>query len=591
MEEIKEIQFTTKPRTEAEIQKTARGIRYFLSKVHPTLLDNSDRIACVCILPIQRNKSQIGYQFEYNKPLPIWRWDIKTEEKLINLLNKINGQPVDLYYGVFNFNYHLETFTKAGKKAQKGIVNNENAMYSSEFFMDFDDCSEFEYRNYRKTLESIGIECLWVFTGHGYQAHILLNEKNHANYKNLPRFVYLARSRGLDIDPVCIDSARKSRLPQWTNYKCWEQEKYRFELNNPPKTKGMADTEKRYSIQQVFNAIETLPIVAPQELEALKDIERQRFSKIEKKDVTLLDVKDTNIIPKNKKIEEYKNIKYKHIDIKDYPIPIQKMLLECPEGCRNLALGFLIKWFKSYIKLSKQITKETLQQWNTAATIYIETFNTDFERFWNMNGLCYDAKLAQKFGFINFKDNLFISKEREIEIPNALIDVFAQVDKAAIKVYLALKMTEHLEQETTIENIVNISELSRATIFRGLEILKDKHHIYVKHKYKKNKEVYIYNTQKIIDINKGYTVITFNDAKCIIKELKNNSVKLYLYMLRKCFNNKYCTLNQEDLAVAIGVARNTITGITKDLEKNNYIIIEKIKIGPNIYSNGYKLKR
>ena len=589
--DLEKIPICTKLKTEEEINKAARGIRYFLSKVHPTLVNDNDRTACVGILPIQRNKSKIGYQYEYNKPLPIWRWDIKTEEKLINLLKTINGQPVDLYYGVFNFNYHLETITKAGKKGQKGIVNDENAMYSNEFFMDFDDCDEIQYLEYKKILENIGIQCLWVFTGHGYQAHILLNEKNHVNYKNLSRFVYLARSRGLDIDPVCIDSARKSRLPQWTNYKCWEQEKYKYELDNPPKTKGMADTEKRYSIQEVFNAIETLPIVAPQELETLRDIERKRFSASEEKNITLLDQKDTGIVPENKKLEELKHIEYKHIDIKDYPIPIQKMLLECPEGCRNLALGFLIKWFRSYIKLPKEVTKETLQQWNAAATIYIETFNTDFERFWNSNGLCYDSKLAQRFGFIDFKEKLFINKDREIEIPNALIDVFGQLDKAAIKVYLALKMTEHLEKETTLENIVNIAELSRATIFRGLEILKDKHHVYVEHKYKKDKEVYIYNTQKIIDINKGYTVITFNDAKCMIKELKNNSVKLYLYMLRKCFNNKHCTLNQDDLAVAIGVARNTITGITKDLEKNNYIVIEKMQIGSNIYSNGYKLKR
>lgn len=589
--DLEKIAICTKLKTDEEINKVARGIRYFLSKVHPTLIEDNDRTACVGILPIQRNKSKIGYNYDLNRPLPIWRWNEKSEEKLINLLKTINGQPVDLYYGVFNFNYHAQTKTKAGNVAQRGIVNDENAMYSNEFFMDFDECDEVQYWKYRKVLESIGIECLWVFTGHGYQAHVLLNEKNHKDYKNLTRFVYVARSRGLVIDPVCIDSARKSRLPQWTNYKCWEQKKYESELNNPPQTKGMADTEKRYSIQEVFNAIETLPIVVPQELETLRDIERKRFSQIGKKDVTLLDLKDTNIEPQNKKLEELKQIEYKHIDIKDYPIPIQRMLLECPEGCRNLSLGFLIKWFRSYIKLSKEATKETLQQWNTVATIYIETFNTDFERFWNMNGLCYDTKLAQKFGFVDFKEKILISKEREIEIPNSLIDVFGQLDKAAIKVYLALKMTEHLEKETTLENIVNIAELSRATIFRGLEILKGKQHVYAEQKYKKDREVYIYKTQKIIDINKGYTVVSFNDAKCMIKELKNNSVKLYLYMLRKCFNNKHCTLNQDDLAVAIGVARNTITGITKDLEKNNYIIIEKMQIGPNIYSNGYKLKR
>lgn len=579
-----------KPRTEEEINKAARGIRYFLSKVHPTLENDNDRTACVCILPIQRNKSE-GYDFDLNRPLAIWRWDEKTEEKLVNLLKTVNGHPVDLYYGVFNFNYHLETLTKAGKKAQKGIVNSQNAMYSMELFMDFDDCNEIEYLKYRKVLESIGIECLWVFTGHGYQAHILLSEKNHADYKNLPRFVYLARSRGFNVDTVCIDSARKSRLPQWTNYKSFEQGKYKDELNNPPKTKGVGNTDKRYGLHEIFQRLEMLPITAPEELKTLTDLENQRFCKVEEKDVTLLDLKNETIANKKKKLEEFKKIKYKYIDIKDYPEPVQRMLLECKEGYRNATLGFLIKWFKSYIKLPKETTIETLQQWHVEATTYIETFKTDFERFWNINGLNYTTELTKEFGYLDFENNLFIKKDRDIEIPNALIDVFGQVDKAAIKVYLALKMTAHLEKETTLENIVKISELSRATVFRGLEILKGKQHVYAEKKYKKDKEVYIYKTQKILDINKGYTVISFDNAKCMLKELKNNSVKLYLYMLRKCFNNKYCTLNQNDLAAAIGVARNSITSITKDLEENQYILIEKLQIGPNIYSNAYKLKR
>lgn len=593
MEKIDKLEKATyiEPRTEEEINTIARKIRYFLSKVHPTLEDNSDRTACVCILPIQRNKGQ-GYNFDFNRPLAIWRWDEKTEEKLINLLKTVNGHPVDLYYGVFNFNYHLETLTKDGKKAQKGIVNNQNAMYSMEFFMDFDDCNEIEYLKYRKVLESIGIECLWVFTGHGYQAHILLNEKNHSNYKSLPRFVYLARSRGFNVDTVCIDSARKSRLPQWTNYKCFEQEKYKDELNNPPKTKGVRNTDKRYSIQEVFQRLEELPVIVPEELKTLNDLENQRFCKIEEKDVTLLDLKSKSITNKKKKLEEFKQIKYKYIDIKDYPEPIQRMLLECRDDYKNCSLGFLVRWLKRYVRLPKDIALETLQQWHMeAAGSYIESFKSDFERFWNFNGLNYDTRLTNEFGYIDFDGNLFIKKDRDIEIPNALIDVLGQVDKAAIKVYLALKMTEHLEKETTLENIVKICELSRATVFRGLEILKGKQHVYSEKRYKKDKEVYIYKTQKILDINKGYTVISYDNAKCMLKELKNNSIKLYLYMLRKCFNNKYCTLNQSDLAMAIGVARNSITGITKDLEENQYIVIEKLQIGPNICSNAYKLKR
>lgn len=600
MENFKELkrQIYVKQKTEEELNKTATGIRYFLAKVHPTLVDGSDKVACVGILPIQRNKSIAGFNFDYNRPLVLWKWDEKTEERLINFLKDINGQPVDLYYGVFNFDYNQETLTQAGKTAMKGIVNNQNSRYSYEFFMDFDDCNEVKYFKYRKVLESIGIECLWVFTGHGYQAHILLDEKNNKEYNYLLRFVYIARSRGFNIDSACKDSARKSRLPQWTNYKCWEKEKYNYEIDNPPKTKGVANTDKRYSIQEVFSKIETLPIINPQELDKLKDMEKQMFLETQN-DLTLADTDliliDTNVATKNKKLEELKHIDYKYIDIKGYPAPIQKMLLECRTGfhLRNKALGFLVKWFKSYAKLSKENTRETLEQWHMEATTYIDSFGNDFERFWGMNGLSYSSELATEFGWIDFQNISFLKKERDIQIANSFIDVMGELEQSAIKVYLAIKMTEHMNKDTDIENIVSLSTLSQRTVFRGLEILKNKHHIYVekKHKYKKDGEVYIYKTQKIMDINRGYTILTYDNLKCMIIELKNNSIKLYLYMLRKCFNNKFCTVNQDDLAVAIGVARSTITGITKNLEKKNYIKIEKLPVGPNIYSNGYKLKR
>lgn len=562
-------------RTEEELIKSANSIRYFLNKVHPTLLDGTDGNAGVCILPIQRDtKDGMEYNYALNKPLTIWKWGEKTEELLLNLLKRINGKPVDLYYSVFNYNPNKESINKDGKETKKGHMNADRARYSMELFLDFDNCSKEDFNRYREMFNSIGLEVIWIFSGHGYQCHILLSEKNWKEENNLLKLMYVAKSKGMDVDTTCVDPARKSRLPQWTNYKCYDQDKYEHERANPPKTFGLSNTDKRYTVAEVLSKLSVLETTNREWLE--------EYNKISKK----LEIK-------SEEQEEIKEVNYRYIKLETLPKQVEKMLTEtCREGIRNATMGFLIRYFKNYLKMDKEQVHEDLNIWhNLIVQGVIDNFNKDFNRLWNRDGLDYTSELAKIYGYLDFTDIVKVKVDRDILIPNALIDTISLLDKGAIKIYLAIKMVEHLEMESSIENIVNLSGLTKRTVCYGLEILIKKQHVYVTKANRKNGQVYIYNTQKIIDINKGYTVLTYDNIKCMIAELKNNSIKLYLYMLRRCFNNKYCTLNQVDLANAIGVKRNTITAITKDLEENLYIKIEKKQIKKNIESNAYILKR
>lgn len=566
-------------KSEDELLKSANSIRYFLNKVHPTLVDGSDGNAGVCILPIQRDTKQgEEYNYSFNKPLTIWRWTETSEQLLLNLLKKINGKPVDLYYGVFNYNPNKESVNKDGKPTKKGQLNVDRARYSMELFLDFDNCTKEDYKKYSGIFKSIDLECLWVSTGHGYQAHILLSEKNWKEDGNLLKLIYVAKAKGLDVDTTCVDPARKSRLPQWTNYKCFDQDKYAHERNNPPKTYGLENTDKRYTVSDILGKLDKLETVAPEWLEKYNNF-----------NIKL----DTNTVAKEVNTEELKEVKYKYICLETLPKQVQLMLTKiCKEGTRNATMGFLIRYFKNYAKMDKEQFREDLLIWhNIVVEGIIDNFNKEFNRLWDRGGLNYTAELTKIYGYLDFDSLVKIKKDRDILIANTFIDTISFLDKAAIKIYLAIKMVEHQELEPSIENIINISNLSRRTVMYGLEILVKKQHVYVTKANRKNKEIYLYNTQKIIDINKGYTSIMYDNIKCMITELKNNSIKLYLYMLRNCFKNKYCTLNQIDLAQGIGVKRNSVTAIVNDLEKNLYIKIEKKQIKKGIESNAYILKR
>lgn len=566
-------------KSDEELIKIANSIRYFLSKVHPTLIDGTDGNAGVCILPIQRDtKDGEEYNYALNKPLTLWKWNEKSEELLLNLLRKINGKPVDLYYGVFNFNPKKESFNKDGKPTKAGHMNADRARYSNELFLDFDNCSSEDFKRYLSMFKAIDLEALWVFTGHGYQAHILLSEKNWKEENNLLKLMYVAKAKGLDVDTTCIDAARKSRLPQWHNFKCFDQEKYKHERSNPPKTKGMQNTDKRYTFAEVLSKLDQLPTVASEWLAEYNKLTTKLDKKPSTEELVTLELKD---------------IKYNYIVLESLPEQVQKMLTKkCVEGIRNATLGFLIRYFKNYQKMDKQQVKEDLNIWHNAVVQGImDNFNSEFNRLWGRDGLDYTSELAKIYGYMDFNNLVKVKLDKDILIPNTFVDLIGDMDKGAIKIYLAIKMVEHLDLECSLENIIKLSSLSKRTVMYGLKILTKKQHVYVTKANRKNKEIYLYNTQKIIDINKGYIVLSYNDIKCMVTELKNNSVKLYLYMIRKCFKNKYCTLNQEELAKAVGVKRNSITAIVKNLEENNYVKVEKKIIKKGIESNAYILKR
>ena len=229
----------------------------FLTLVHPSLINNNSG-ACVELRPLARNQDNVPFVL-YKNSYNTWQLREKDIDILRRWLDARNGYPMCMYYSVYAYDHDKRTLTKSGKVAQKGKITVEAAKFAEELPLDFDHCDEEEMKKYDEMFENIGIRPLWLFSGHGYQAHILLTDKVVG--KTLKYLVKLIRAKGFThVDPACVDEARMMRLPYTFNAKCFEKRtKYPEERMDPPMCHVVKSSDKRVSLKALIDALESIP--------------------------------------------------------------------------------------------------------------------------------------------------------------------------------------------------------------------------------------------------------------------------------------------------------------------------------------------
>lgn len=548
-----------------DTEKQLYDILTFLGTVHP-YLNSSGNKHCIEIRALSREEE---YDFQLSKSLNIWKIDGTSTNLLKEFLEKHNGRHYCLYYSVFTFDYNMKAKTKAGKDVMKGHIASESAKFTEEIVLDFDDTSYERYLEIDKLLTDIGIDALWVHTGHGYHCHLLLNERLY-DKKALLQSVYLFKSKGFNIDTACVDSARVMRLPSTINYKCMTSVKYKEERINPPITSICKESYKRYGFNELIEKISKLETVSKDDEELFLKFMEEKPEEVES---------NTN---------EIKQLVYPYLDGIDLPIPIKKILAYTPEGYRNLAFGFLIKYFKQYLKLSRDRIKNILRIWCLEACEPPIDIDRDFSRLYNINGLNYTSKLAQKYGIIDFNE---ITNREDIFISNDVLKDIDSFSAPEYRVYLAVKMIEHLEQVPTIKNIAQVLDISERALQPSLVSVSKGKHIYRNKGNRTLKESYSYHSTKIVSISNGYTKVSYNDLLSYIKELNGNEARVFMYMKYKCFETGKCFYSQESLGEALDLKQNTISTIMKNLESKFFIKIEKTIISKNVHYCNYILLR
>ena len=575
--------------TDTELEAQLTTIVDFLKQVHPELVNNAYQKSCIELRPINRSGE---FNISLNRSLNLWRLDDKSIDRLRDYLHKHNGQPYCMYYSVFAFDYRKDSYTKSGTKAVKGKITAESALFTNEIVLDFDGVAYVEFEKISQRLKKLGIEGIWVFTGHGYQFHILLDRPLYDTGDKIYQLVYLLRAKGFMCDSACVDTARLMRLPFTYNCKCFSHEEYDGEFNNPPLCKIVKESDKRVAFDMVMEQLLPLPTVS--EFDEQRYVASLQNSAKEQPETEVASEDSVSLC-----LTEFPDF----LDFDNLPEPIVKMLKQTPLGYRNNALGLLIKYFKQYLMFGKEQILSVLNIWaeQSCDPAYNRVdFEIDFERLYGCGGLSYSSELAKQFGYIDFENQIQLHRDNKVFISNAVFQNLAVISGNALRAYLAVKILEHGNAEDeenytpiTIDAIADVTGMSLPTLKRVLPVTKGLGLLFVKQGVKKNGEQNTYHSNKFNESDAGFKALSVNDLEVYLStskrlKLTDSELKLYLFMLYK-FYTKERSLSLDKIGNHIGLTKSVVSRLVTTLRKKKYLKVEKVYKDNVVLYNKYTL--
>lgn len=555
----------------AQQEKQLTTIVDFLRLVHPGLIKNEDD-ACVELRPLARNQDDVPFVL-FKSSYNTWQLREKDIDILRRWLDARNGYPMCLYYSVYAYDHDKQTMTKSGKVAQKGKITVDAAKFAEELPLDFDHCDEETMQKYDEMFESINIHPLWLFSGHGYQAHILLTDKVVG--KTLKYLVTLIRAKGFaHVDPACVDEARMMRLPYTFNAKCFEKKtKYPEERECPPMCQVVKYSDNRVSLKKLVSALNDLPTVDMNEYIAALSIRDDVQIPVSEQDVST--VNKTEKVACERKMPEYPEELAEVVKVCNFPAAIRKMLTYTPQGYRHDTLAFLIYFLTIYLGITATQTRNILCIWNEqACEPSLDNFNAEFSQLWPGKGKYSIRKLAAQHGFIDLRKYLDLKCSTEIRLPNALYDAMGEMSSAAVSVYVAIALAEHDGVAVSVETIMQYANITSACFVRRcLKELQKEQLVYT---VKGLRSKGIPNTYKIskFSLNKGFLSVEYLVLKDYLG-LFYTEMALMLVLRKLCACKTDVVVNQSILGKMIGGSRTNTSELMKKLEMRGYITMEQ----------------
>lgn len=560
-----------------QLEKIINNQIDFLKLIYPFLAEESYHKECMELRPIQRAKGS------YTKSLNLWRLDDKGKEEYKKFINKINGQALCLYYSGYTLDYTKIVYKPDGSTYEKGKINKENALYTQILPIDFDGIEVEEYKKYIDILKTFDIEPISIYTGHGFQTLILLNEKVYS--KELYNiFTNLLLSKGWPVDSKIIDSARILRMPFTFNCKAFDKNSNHYSPDDPQPipVKIIQSSKKRYELEYILNSIESIITL---------DINKENFYFELKKNLTkdnISSLNTVNDITTNTDISvlgdfvEVKSIRdiYNIINFDNMPEAIQSMLIETPELYRNSVMLFLIPFFRNKYGFSLEKIIAIFRIWGSRCNPPLDDkfVISEVKRIYSLDYMgtgAYTKELSDKFGYIKFDE---YKRDNKIIISNDFFDSYNILSDTSVKIYLMMKVFEKLEdiKSWSRNDIMRAADISDKTFKRNIEELIISGFIDKTKGVKREGQSYTYYINRYFDSSKGFTIFETATLENMVynknRALNNGEIKLYTYMCKMIGTNKeYCYASQNYLGNVIGKARNTISEITDNLSIKKYI--------------------
>ena len=584
--------------TDKQIQEQKDNIIKFLKLVHPHTSEEAYGDA-IEIRPIKRDADE----FEYAKSYSTFTFTKdKDEEELIKFLAKVNGKGFCVYYSLFAFDYRLDVFKANGELYNKGIINKENATYTTTLMADFDNITVEEYEDkYKHLFNKIGLETYDIFTGHGVQTLIFLN-KRYYDKNILNKFTKLLIQKGFDVDASIIDAARLARLA--FTYNCKELDETQS-IYNPidaeiPMAAPIYETTKRYSLVEVFEKLRQLEdVIKPITQDEASEITVEAVQKVENEETKPLfqsevaeaktkAKKEIEINIKNAR-EAYKDV----IDIDALPSCVQKVLAKpARTGLRNSVLLFIVTFFKNELGFNVYEAQAVMRIWGSRCedALSIDFIDSEVARLWlydvkHKQGY-YTPELVDEYGYF---DMTIIKDRSYLAIPLRLIDSLAQksMNPGTLKFYLMLLIDFHKNKgknyNVSMTEAAKICKVTKMTASRHLNSLVG-NGLMIERKGSKNRkkgDSSVYYPSPIARA-KGGRKIPVSVIKNIYSsdnQLNDGEAMMMFYLkVVLCYEN-IVTTSQKKIAKALCKTQQNINQLTDSLHDKGLIYKETVGDG------------
>lgn len=603
--------------TDEEVREQAENIFNFLKLTHQFMENKGEAFYNPCkSIAEQVNASSMAIELRalrrdradrpYYRNFKLYRFADSELERLYKFLLELNNKeiPYCLYYSVYCFDNYKMAVNKQGKKSEEwnNKIAINNAIGTQILIADFDNITEDDFILEKIKLAKIGLETLDIFSGHGFQSIILL-DKPTEDKELLKKFTNLMLSKGFKVDHKIKDCARIMRLTDVFNSK----ELIKTSYENPMiiKTKIYNYTEKRYSLDYVFECLDKLETVRDITQENKPKVTKEKSSK-EEVETPMQEQVKTNVIEMKDNLQDLSydinKLKelYPMLDINKFPQPVLSML----EGFRNGYANSMLLYLTLYLKdmgYSKSVILEAMQvlcnqdrfnyAWNESIV------KSEVNRFYHSN---YDwraiyASELQEFGYINYE---FRNKEIVI-INNYTFDVLNKISSKAFYIYLKLLEDNNYtgRKVYTINEISEATKVPRRTLVQHLDDLakSDVKLLDKKRANRRKKEEYTYYLTEYLTDSRGFTKINISMLKYLLllvdtKEINPTQLSICLYIKHICYNGKSdCIISQESLANALGLDRTSISKSFKNMEKTRLIRADKIDISDFKFKYSYTI--
>ena len=566
--------------TTEQLAAQTENIFKFLQLVHPELIRTKEglklpygvgqRDLAVELRPLKRG---VKIPFTFNHRL--YNFGEKQKEALKKFLERINKENYDFccYYSVYSFNSTKMAVSQSGKvsKAWNNKVCLKNAIGTSILIADYDDITKEEFKKYKQIFLDLGIETLDIFSGHGYQQIILL-DNYVTDLELLKEYTNFLYKKGFPVDLKIKDPARIMRLPYTYNCK---------DPNNIIKTYISSFTEKRYKLEDIFNRLDTLPNV-----KLLDVAEEIKVTKKTKKTTNNNKEVDTSILINNTVKTKFVKEPLTDIELQElYPmlnIPetenaIKLMLSGFQKGYANNVLMFLTLYYKeqgftkgliiSIINILKELDtyKYAWPDLNVKSEVDRFYFAKDYT-----SKAVFFGELRGKFGYIEYS----FSDKSNFIINNYIFNNLDKISTKAFLIYIKLLIFSNKTGRITfkLEELEEITGIPKRTVQQHLQDLVKIRVLDKKRANRRKGETYTYFISQFISNNYGFTKVNVNSILRLIdlidsKKLNPTQFTLCLYLKFRCYGNTdSCFLAQITLGDALNLTQGAISLAFKNLE-------------------------